>query len=140
MLGRQFRNYYKKAAQKKGSTGENLLELLEARLDNVVYRMGFASTRAEARQLVGHKGIAVNGAVVNIPSYQVSAGDEISVREKAKKQLRIQNALQIASQVGFPEWVEVDQTKMSGVLKQLPARDDILPDINENLVVELYSK
>ncbi|MEJ2514202.1 MAG: 30S ribosomal protein S4 [Gammaproteobacteria bacterium] len=140
VLERQFRNYYKKAAQKKGSTGENLLELLEGRLDNVVYRMGFASTRAEARQLVGHKGITVNGSVVNIPSYQVAAGDEISVRERAKKQLRVQNALQIASQVGFPEWVEVDQSKMSGVFKQLPTRDDILPDINENLVVELYSK
>ena len=140
VLERQFRNYYKKAAQKKGSTGENLLQLLEGRLDNVVYRMGFASTRAEARQLVGHKGIAVNGDVVNIPSYQVVAGDEVVVREKAKKQLRVQNALQIASQVGFPEWVDVDQSKMSGVLKQLPERDDILPDINENLVVELYSK
>ena len=140
VLERQFRNYYKKAAQKKGSTGENLLQLLEGRLDNVVYRMGFASTRAEARQLVGHKGIAVNGDVVNIPSYQVVAGDEVVVREKAKKQLRVQNALQIASQVGFPEWVDVDQSKMTGVLKQLPERDDILPDINENLVVELYSK
>jgi len=140
VLERQFRNYYKKAAQKKGSTGENLLQILEGRLDNVVYRMGFASTRAEARQLVGHKGISVNGDVVNIPSYQVAPGDEIVVREKAKKQLRVQNALQIASQVGFPEWVEVDQGKMAGVLKQLPERDDILPDINENLVVELYSK
>ena len=140
VLERQFRNYYKKAAGKKGSTGENLLQLLEGRLDNVVYRMGFASTRAEARQLVGHKGIEVNGDVVNIPSYQVAPGDEVVVREKAKKQLRVQNALQIASQVGFPEWVDVDQTKMSGVLKALPERDDILPDINENLVVELYSK
>ena len=140
VLERQFHNYYKKAAQKKGSTGENLLQLLEGRLDNVVYRMGFASTRAEARQLVGHKGIVVNGDVVNIPSYQVAPGDEIVVREKAKKQLRVQNALQIASQVGFPEWVDVDQSKMTGVLKQLPERDDILPDINENLVVELYSK
>jgi len=140
ILERQFRNYYQKASQKKGSTGENLLKLLEGRLDNVVYRMGFASTRAEARQLVGHKGVHVNGAVVNIPSYQVGPGDQITVRDKAKKQLRVQNALQIASQVGFPEWVEVDQGKMSGVLKQLPERDDILPDINENLVVELYSK
>ena len=140
VLERQFRNYYKKAAQKKGSTGENLLQILEGRLDNVVYRMGFASTRAEARQLVGHKGIQVNGDVVNIPSYQVNPGDGIVVREKAKKQLRVQNALQIASQVGFPEWVEVDQAKMTGVFKQLPERDDILPDINENLVVELYSK
>jgi small subunit ribosomal protein S4 len=140
VLERQFRNYYKKAAQQKGSTGENLLQILEGRLDNVVYRMGFASTRAEARQLVGHKGIQVNGDIVNIPSFQVAPGDEVVVREKAKKQLRVQNALQIASQVGFPEWVEVDQGKMAGVLKQLPERDDILPDINENLVVELYSK
>jgi small subunit ribosomal protein S4 len=140
VLERQFSNYYKRAAQQKGSTGENLLKLLEGRLDNVAYRMGFASTRAEARQLVSHKGVTINGQVVNIPSYQVSPGDEISVREKAKKQLRVQNALQLAGEAGFPEWVEVDQTKMSGVLKQLPDRDDILPDINENLVVELYSK
>jgi len=140
VLERQFRNYYKRAAQQKGSTGENLLKLLEGRLDNVAYRMGFASTRAEARQLVGHKGVTVNGQVVNIPSYQVNPGDEIAVREKAKKQQRVQNALQLAGETGFPEWVEVDQTKMSGVLKQLPDRDDILPDINENLVVELYSK
>lgn len=140
VLERQFRNYYKRAAQQKGSTGENLLKLLEGRLDNVAYRMGFASTRAEARQLVSHKGITINGQVVNIPSYQVSPGDEISIREKAKKQLRVQNALQLAGEAGFPEWVEVDLTKMSGVLKQLPDRDDILPDINENLVVELYSK
>ncbi len=140
VLERQFRNYYKRAAQQKGSTGENLLKLLEGRLDNVAYRMGFASTRAEARQLVGHKGISVNGQVVNIPSYQVNPGDEIAIRDKARKQLRVQNALQLAGEAGFPEWVEVDLTKMSGVLKQLPDRDDILPDINENLVVELYSK
>jgi small subunit ribosomal protein S4 len=140
VLERQFRNYYKRAAQQKGSTGENLLKLLEGRLDNVAYRMGFAATRAEARQLVSHKGLAVNGEVVNIPSFQVSPGDEISIREKAKKQLRVQNALQLAGEAGFPEWVEVDANKMSGVLKQLPDRDDILPDINENLVVELYSK
>jgi small subunit ribosomal protein S4 len=140
VLERQFSNYYKRAAQQKGSTGENLLKLLEGRLDNVAYRMGFAATRAEARQLVSHKGVNVNGQVVNIPSYQVSPGDEVAVREKAKKQLRIQNALQLAGEAGFPEWVDVDQTKMSGVLKQLPDRDDILPDINENLVVELYSK
>ncbi len=140
VLERQFRNYYKRAAQLKGSTGENLLRLLEGRLDNTVYRMGFATTRAEARQLVSHKGVMVNGKVVNIPSYQVSAGDEIAIRERAKKQLRIQNALEIAGQVGFPEWVEVDTKKMTGLLKTLPERDDILPDINENLVVELYSK
>ncbi|MEM7765265.1 MAG: 30S ribosomal protein S4 [Pseudomonadota bacterium] len=140
VLEKQFRNYYKKAAQRKGSTGENLLQLLEGRLDNTVYRMGFASTRAEARQLVSHKGIEVNGSVVNIPSYQVDGGDVISVREKAKKQLRIKSSLEIAGQIGFPEWVEVDASKMVGTLKALPERDDILPDINENLVVELYSK
>jgi small subunit ribosomal protein S4 len=124
----------------KGSTGENLLKILEGRLDNNVYRMGFAVTRAEARQLVTHGAILVNGKPVDVPSYQVSAGDTIEVREKARSQSRIQNALSIASQVGFPEWVLVDETKMSGVLKQIPDRDDILPDINENLVVELYSK
>ena len=140
VLERQFRNYYKKAAQLKGSTGENLLRLLEARLDNVVYRMGFASTRAEARQLVSHKGIEVNGQVVNIPSLQVNAGDAIGIRKKAKKQLRIQNALEIAGQVGMPDWVDVDAKKMAGILKSLPDRQDILPEINENLVVELYSK
>ena len=140
VLERQFRNYYKKAAQRKGSTGENLLQLLEGRLDNTVYRMGFASTRAEARQLVSHKGIEVNGSVVNIPSYQVDGGDVISVREKAKKQLRIKSSLEIAGQMGFPEWVDVDASKMVGTLKNLPEREDILPDINENLVVELYSK
>ncbi len=140
VLERQFRNYYKTAARRRGATGELLLKLLESRLDNVVYRMGFASTRAEARQLVGHKGITINDTVVNIPSYQVQAGDKVSVREKAKKQGRIVAALQIASQVGFPEWVEVDEKKMEGTLKAVPERDEILPDINENLVVELYSK
>ena len=140
VLERQFLNYYKRAAQLKGSTGENLLSLLEGRLDNVVYRMGYASTRAEARQLVSHKSIEVNGVVVNIPSAQVAAGDSISIREKSKKQLRIQSALEIAGQIGIPEWVQVDSKKMSGVIKSLPGREDILPDINENLVVELYSK
>ena len=140
VLERQFRNYYKKAAKKKGSTGENLLKLLEGRLDNVVYRMGFASTRAEARQLVSHKGIVVNEQLVNIPSYQLKAGDKIAVRERAKKQMRVKSALDIASQVGFPEWVEVNEKNMEGVLKAIPERDEILPDINENLVVELYSK
>ena len=140
VLERQFRNYYKRAAQLKGSTGENLLRLLEGRLDNTVYRMGFASTRAEARQLVSHKSIEVNGKVVNIPSAQLKAGDSIGISEKAKKQLRIQSAMEIASQVGLPEWVDVDSKKMMGVLKSLPDREDILPDINENLVVELYSK
>ncbi|MCC5793599.1 MAG: 30S ribosomal protein S4 [Chromatiales bacterium] len=140
VLERQFRNAYKKASGMKGSTGENLLRLLEGRLDNVVYRMGFAATRAEARQLVSHRAITVNGRVVNIPSAQVSAGDVIEVREKAREQTRIKNALSIASQVGLPDWVEVDENRMSGVLKSLPEREDILPDINENLVVELYSK
>jgi small subunit ribosomal protein S4 len=140
VLERQFRNYYKKSAKQKGSTGENLLQMLEGRLDNVVYRMGFAVTRAEARQLVGHKGITVNEQIVNIPSYQVSAGDIVAIREKAREQMRIQNALSIASQVGFPGWVEVDEKKMTGTFKQFPDRDEILPDINENLVVELYSK
>ena len=140
VLEKQFRNYYKLSARRKGSTGALLLQMLEGRLDNVVYRMGFASTRAEGRQLVSHKSIAVNGSVVNIASYQVSAGDVIEVREKAKKQARIQNAIDIAAQVGRPEWVEVDEKKLSGVFKSVPERDDILPDINENLVVELYSK
>ncbi|MDB2544097.1 30S ribosomal protein S4 [Woeseiaceae bacterium] len=140
VLERQFLNYYKRAAQLKGSTGENLLSLLEGRLDNVVYRMGYASTRAEARQLVSHKSIEVNGVIVNIPSAQVAVGDSISIREKSKKQLRIQSALEIAGQIGLPEWVQVDSKKMSGIMKSLPGREDILPDINENLVVELYSK
>jgi small subunit ribosomal protein S4 len=140
VLERQFRNYYKKASQVKGSTGENLLRMLESRLDNVVYRMGFSATRAEARQLVSHRGILVNEKIVNIPSFQLKAGDKISVRERAKAQTRIQSALNIAGQVGFPEWVEVDDKKMEGLLKSLPERDEILPDINENLVVELYSK
>ncbi|MDH3412032.1 MAG: 30S ribosomal protein S4 [Gammaproteobacteria bacterium] len=140
VLERQFRNYYKRAAQKKGATGENLLKLLECRLDNVVYRMGFGATRAESRQLVSHRAIMVNGRCVNIASYQVKANDVITVREKAKKQARIQDALTIAEQIGFPEWVEVDSTKMEGVFKAIPDREDLPPDINEQLVVELYSK
>ena len=140
VLERQFRNYYTKAAGHHGSTGENLLRYLEGRLDNVVYRMGFATTRAEARQLVSHKAIEVNGGSVNVPSYQCTAGDVIAVREKAKGQARIAAALAIATQVGWPDWVEVDDKKFSGTLKALPDRDQILPDINENLVVELYSK
>jgi small subunit ribosomal protein S4 len=140
ILERQFRGYYKRAAQLKGSTGENLLRLLEGRLDNVVYRMGFAATRAEARQLVSHKSIVVNGRIVNIPSAQLKAGDAVAVRDKAQKQLRIQSAIEISGQVGLPDWVDVDAKKMTGVLKSLPDREDILPDINENLVVELYSK
>ena len=140
VLERQFRNAYHKAARMKGSTGENLLKLLEGRLDNVVYRMGFASTRAEARQLVSHCAVKVNGGLVNIPSFQVSPGDKIEIAEKAKAQPRIKSAVAMASQAGFPEWVEVDDQTLVGMLKNLPARDDILPDVNENLVVELYSK
>ncbi len=140
VLERQFSNYYVEAASRKGATGENLLKLLECRLDNVVYRMGFAVTRSEARQLVSHKGIEVNGEPVTIASYQVKAGDVVQVREKSRKQLRIQNAIQIASQVGLPEWVEVNDKEMKGVFKAVPGREDVLPDINENLVVELYSK
>ncbi len=140
VLERQFGNYYEEAARRTGSTGENLLKLLECRLDNVVYRMGFAATRAEARQLVSHKAIAVNDTVVTIPSYQCRAGDVVQVREKARKQLRIQSALNVAQQVGLPEWLDVNDKEFRGVFKTVPARDDILPDINENLVVELYSK
>ena len=140
VLERQFRNYYKKASRLKGSTGENLLKLLECRLDNVAYRMGFGVTRAECRQLVSHKAIEVNGIVVSIPSYQVSPDDVISVREKSRKQLRIQDALNAAEQIGIPEWVEVDTKKMQGRFKSVPERDELPPDINESLVVELYSK
>lgn len=140
VLERQFRNYYLEAARLKGSTGVHLLELLERRLDNVVYRMGFAATRAEARQMVTHKSMSVNGRTVNIPSYQVQPDDVVAVREKSRNQMRIQQALEVTAQVGFPEWVEVDQKKLEGVFKSIPDRDQILPDINENLVVELYSK
>jgi small subunit ribosomal protein S4 len=140
VLERQFRNYYQEAARRPGSTGETLLRLLECRLDNVVYRMGFAATRSEARQLVSHKAVEVNGDAVTIASYQVKAGDVVQIREKSRKQLRVQNALTVAAQVGFPEWVEVNEKDMRGVFKAAPARDDVLPDINENLVVELYSK
>ena len=140
VLEKQFRNYYKEAARLRGATGENLLQLLESRLDNVVYRMGFGSTRSEARQLVSHKGILVNGQVVNIPSYQIQPGDLVSVREKAKKQLRVQSALAIAEQRGEPIWVEVDASKLEGTFKSLPERQDLPGEINENLIVELYSK
>jgi small subunit ribosomal protein S4 len=140
VLERQFGNYYEEAARRSGATGENLLKLLECRLDNVVYRMGFASTRAEARQLVSHKAITVNERPVSIASYQVKAGDVVQVRERSRKQLRIQSSLNVAQQVGFPDWVEVNDKEMRGVFKQVPARDEVLPDINENLVVELYSK
>ena len=140
VMEKQFRNYYKKASKIKGSTGENLLKLLEGRLDNMVYRMGFAVTRAEARQLVSHKSILVNGKLINIPSYQVNANDEISVTEKAKDQLRIKNAVNISSQLGISEWLSVDHNKLKGVVNSIPEREDILPDIQENLVVEFYSK
>jgi len=140
VLEKQFRNYFKKASKIKGSTGENLLVLLECRLDNMVYRMGFAVTRAEARQLVSHKSISVNGSVVNIPSYQVSEDDEISISERAKDQLRVKNAMNIATQLGISEWLSVDEKKLLGKVKSIPEREDILPDINENLVVEFYSK
>ena len=140
IMERQFRNYYQEAAQKKGSTGENLLMLLEARLDNVVYRMGFGATRAECRQLVSHKAILVNDKVVNVPSYRVAPNDKVSIREKAKKQARIVEALGVAEQYGFPDWVDVDAKAMSGVLKNLPERSELPADVNEQLVVELYSK
>ena len=140
VLEKQFRNYYKKAAQKKGATGDNLLKLLEGRLDNVVYRMGFGSTRAEARQLVSHKAILVNGQTVNIPSYQVSPEDVVSVREKSRNQMRIQNSLALAEQYEFPEWVEVDTKGMSGTYKRVPDRSELPAEISEQLIVELYSK
>jgi small subunit ribosomal protein S4 len=140
ILEKQFRNYYKSADSKKGATGENLLNMLESRLDNVVYRMGFASTRAEARQLVSHKSIQVNGSLINIPSYQVSVGDVLSVRDKSKKQQRIIDSLVVAEQYGFPAWVEVDPKAMTGTYNNLPDRVDLGSDINEQLVVELYSK
>ena len=140
VLEKQFRNYYKKAAKSKGATGDNLLQLLERRLDNVVYRMGYGSTRSEARQLVSHKTIEVNGSVVNIASYQVSAEDVVSVREKSRKQDRIQSSLAIAEQYEFPDWVEVDVKGMTGVFKRIPERADLPADINEQLIVELYSK
>ncbi len=140
VLERQFRRYYREAARLKGSTGENLLKLLECRLDNVVYRMGFGSTRNEARQLVSHKAVLVNGQSVNIPSYQVQPQDVISIREKARKQSRVQDSLTVAEEYGIPEWVEVDSKKMEGTFKNVPDRTDLPSDINENLVVELYSK
>ncbi|WP_022978612.1 30S ribosomal protein S4 [Nevskia ramosa] len=140
LLERQFRNYYQKATRTKGATGLNLLRFLERRLDNVVYRMGFSATRAEARQLVSHKAITVNGKSVNIPSYSVQVGDVIQVREKSRNQTRITQALSVAAQIGLPEWVEVDEKALKGVFKALPERDQIVQDINENLVVELYSK
>jgi len=140
VLERQFRRYFAEAERRKGNTGANLLMLLESRLDNVVYRMGFGSTRAEARQLVSHKGITVNGEVVNIASYSVKAGDAVAVREKAKKQLRIVDALKLAESIGLPAWVTVDATKLEGVFKKAPDRDEFGAEINESLIVELYSR
>ena len=140
VLEKQFRNYYAAADRQKGPTGENLLQMLERRLDNVVYRMGFGATRNEARQLVSHKAIEVNGKVVNVPSYLVNPEDVVTVREKARKQVRIQNSLALAEQYGFPDWVEVDTKGMTGTFKRLPERADLPAEINEQLIVELYSK
>jgi small subunit ribosomal protein S4 len=140
VLEKQFRNYYKKADGQKGATGENLLRLLEGRLDNVVYRIGFGSTRAESRQLISHKAILVNGDHVNIASYQVSPNDVVSVREQAKGQLRIQSAMELAAQRGDVEWVDVNIEKMEGIFKRHPDRSELPSEINENLIVELYSK
>jgi small subunit ribosomal protein S4 len=140
VLERQFRRYFAEAERRKGSTGVNLLQLLESRLDNVVYRLGFGSTRAEARQMVSHKSIQVNGQTVNIASYMVKAGDVVAVREGAKKQLRIIDALKLAESIGFPAWVGVDVAKMEGVFKKMPDRDEFGAEINESLIVELYSR
>ncbi|MDE0981032.1 MAG: 30S ribosomal protein S4 [Gammaproteobacteria bacterium] len=140
VLEKQFRGYYKEAARIKGATGENLLQLLECRLDNVVYRMGFGSTRAESRQLVAHKSITVNGEVVNIASYRVSEGDSVAIRQKAKEQLRIKSALELASQRNPIDWITVDQSKLEGQFTRKPEREDLPSEINENLIVELYSK
>ncbi|MGL4449392.1 30S ribosomal protein S4 [Shewanella sp.] len=140
VLEKQFRNYYKDAARAKGNTGENLLQLLETRLDNVVYRMGFGATRAESRQLVSHKSVMVNGRVVNIPSFKVSANDVVSIREKSRTQARIKAALEVAAQREKPTWVEVDSAKMEGAFKRIPERSDLSAEINEQLIVELYSK
>ena len=140
ILERQFRRYFAEAERRRGNTGENLLQLLESRLDNVVYRMGFGSTRAEARQLVSHKAITVNGQTLNIPSALVRANDVVAVREKSKKQARIQDSLNLAEQAGFPSWVSVDKNKLEGTFKSVPDRADLSADINESLIVELYSR
>lgn len=140
VLEKQFRNYYTEAARLKGSTGENLLSLLETRLDNVVYRCGFGATRAEARQLVNHKAIMVNNTVVNIPSYKVQPNDVIAIREKARKQTRIADSLNMAKARGIAEWITLDENKLEAIFKNVPERTDLPPDINEQLVVELYSK
>ena len=140
VLERQFRRYFAEADRRKGNTGANLLSLLESRLDNVVYRMGFGSTRAEARQLVSHKAVTVNGRVVNIPSYSVKPGDTLGLRENARKQLRVQDAVKLAESIGMPAWVQVDVSKMEGVFKKTPDRDEFGADIKEALIVELYSR
>ncbi|WP_435104829.1 30S ribosomal protein S4 [Arhodomonas sp. AD133] len=140
VLEKQFRKYYREADRRKGNTGENLLQLLECRLDNVVYRMGFGSTRAEARQLVAHRAVQVNGRVTNVASMQVKPSDVISIKEKARKQVRVQAALEMAQQAGLPQWVEVDANQFQGTLKQVPDRADLSADINEHLIIELYSK
>ena len=140
VLERQFRNYYQSAAQRKGSTGENLLQLLEGRLDNVVYRMGFAASRSEARQLVRHNAVMVNGKRVTIPSYQVQPNDSLTIAEKSRKQLRVTSAMEVAEQRGFVDWIEVDPKKLEGTYKARPERADLPAEINEHLVVELYSK
>jgi small subunit ribosomal protein S4 len=140
VLERQFRRYFAEAERRRGNTGANLLTLLESRLDNVVYRMGFGSTRAEARQLISHKGITVNGQVVNIASYLVKAGDAVSVREAAKKQLRVIDAMKLAESIGLPAWVKVDTAKLEGVFTKMPDRDEFGAEINESLIVELYSR
>ncbi len=140
ILERQFRRYFAEAERRKGNTGANLLFLLESRLDNVVYRMGFGSTRAEARQLVSHQAMHVNGKTVNIPSYLVKAGDVLSLREKAKKQLRVTDSLKLAESIGMPDWVAVDATKLEGTFKKVPDRDQFGAEINESLIVELYSR
>jgi len=140
VLEKQFRNYYKRADRQKGATGENLLVILERRLDNVVYRMGFGSTRAESRQLVSHKSILVNGNVINIPSYQVEVGDTVTVRERSRNQLRIQGALALNSNRSACEWIQVNSDKMEGVFRSFPEREELPAEINESLIVELYSK
>ena len=140
VLERQFRRYFAEAERRKGNTGANLLMLLESRLDNVVYRMGFGSTRAEARQLVSHKSITVNGSVVNIASYMVKVGDAVSVREKSRNQLRIADSLKLAESIGLPAWVQVDSSKMEGLFKKTPDRDEFAADVKEALIVELYSR
>lgn len=140
VLEKQFRNYYLKASSRKGSTGLMLLQMLECRLDNVVYRMGFGRTRSESRQLVSHKAVLVNGQSVNIPSYQVKVGDVVEIREKSRAQSRVAESLSIATQAGLADWVDVDEKGLKGTFKAVPTREQIVPDINEQLVVELYSK